>query len=103
MSIAGLVGAVISGLLVLWKIIRRFQKSSCSVKLEDGTTIDLDFNDLENSIKKEVDEFKGTVSKEDKEKLKKLASFVLKKQKEKIKSPKVSSPTKKPESKVINL
>lgn len=74
-TIAIVVSCVVSGLMLIWKLIKKFRKSKCYIENEKGEKIVIDFGIVE----KEIEEQTKELSKEQREKLKQIALKALKK------------------------
>lgn len=93
-GIVAFISLALSGTFAIYKIIRKIQKSNCVVITENGEQYQLNFDDLQKGFEKSIDENKE-IPEEERNKLKKIASDLMKKTKEEISSPK---PNKKPNS-----
>lgn len=74
-AIAIVISCCVSGLLLLWKLIKRLRKSKCYIEDKNGKKIVLDFS----SVEKEIEETTRELSEEQREKIKKILNNTLKK------------------------
>lgn len=86
-GIIAFISLALSGTFAIYKIIKKIQKSNCVVITENGEEYKLNFDDLQKGFEKSIDE-NNNIPLEEKNKLKKIASDLMKKTKEEVSSPK---------------
>jgi deoxyxylulose-5-phosphate synthase len=52
--IAIIISCTLSGLMLLWKLIRRLRKSKCYIENDNGDKITLDFGSVEKELNEEL-------------------------------------------------